>query len=265
MKAGRFAAWAEGTVRGVARCRRVSRAQPRGIRDMQFSRRAILAQIGAAGLSAAVPGRSLAQNPYAELEDRPYFFLTEDEARFVAAMSDVFIPEDDFPSASQAGVVDFIDLQLAGPYGRGNGLYMEGPFREGTPSQGYQSEHVPAELIRQGIAAVDAAGEDRRLVDRDHAGRTAFVAALESSEDRLEAAFFEEMLKLTNWGYFADPIYGGNRNYAGWEMVGFPGAHAYYTSFVDQHNAPFDKPPMGIAHVPGQGPADFHRRERKGG
>ncbi|MEQ8399666.1 MAG: gluconate 2-dehydrogenase subunit 3 family protein [Roseitalea porphyridii] len=231
----------------------------------QFSRRAILAHIGAAGVSAALPVRAIAQNAYAELEGRPWFFLTDDEARYLAAVTDIFIPEDEFPSASQAGVVDFIDLQLAGPYGRGAGLYMQGPFREGEPTQGYQAEHVPAALIRRGIAETDQADGGLKLVDRDAEGRRAFVGSLSQSEDVFQSAFYEELLKLANWGYFADPIYGGNKNYAGWEMVGFPGAHAYYTSFVDDHNRPFDMPPKGIAHVPGQGPAQFLRTNGREG
>jgi hypothetical protein len=28
---------------------------------------------------------------------------------------------------------------------------------------------------------------------------------------------------------FSDPAYGGNRNFAGWQLVGFPGAQLFYT------------------------------------
>lgn len=211
-----------------------------------FSRRAILRQIALGGaVAAAAPAR----HAFAALDDRPWFFLTDDEARWLAAIVDVFIPEDDYPSATQAGVVDYIDSQLASHYGRGARLYLQGPFPEGTPEQGYQSPHPPAELIRRGIAAAMAEGD---VTAQDAAGRERYVQAMSETEGTLGdvhvGTFFTELLKLTNEGYFADPIYRGNKAYSGWEMVGFPGAHAYYLSFVDKHNRPYDQPPMGIAH-----------------
>lgn len=220
----------------------------------EFSRRAVLLQLGAAGLAAITPGASLAQSPYAALDDRPWAFLTAPEARFLAAFADVLIPEDDFPSASQAGVVDFIDLQLAGPYGRGAGLFLDGPFEEGAPEQGWQVDHTPASLIRAGIAGLEAG--EAKLVDLDAAGREDFVKRLSEGEgpdlgDVPRGLLFDELWSLVKEGYFADPIYGGNKDYAGWEMVGFPGAHAYYTDFVER-NAPFRAPPRGISHSPGR-------------
>ena len=213
-----------------------------------YSRRAVLAQIGfGAAAAAAAPVR----HAFAQADAIPWYFLTDDEARWIAAIADVFIPEDEFPSASQAGVVDFIDLQMATGYGQGEGLYMQGPFMEGTASQGWQLAVTPAELLRKGLAGVrDLAEAD--LTRLPPADREAFVQAM--SEDKRNygevptKSFFDEMLKLTNQGYFADPIYMGNFAYAGWKMVGFPGAHAYYMSRVDNHDYTFREPPMGIAH-----------------
>lgn len=220
----------------------------------QFSRRAVLLQIGAAGLAATIPGAALSQNRYVELDSRSWFFLTTSEARFLAAFSDVLIPEDEHPSASQAGVVDFIDLQLAGSFGQGDGLYMRAPFERGTPQQGYQSPLTPAQLIRQAIAALDA--QETPLVDMDEAGREDLVTRLSEGDIDLgelhAKTVFGELHALTNEGYFADPVYGGNKDYAGWRMVGFPGAHAYYTDFIDK-NVPYPAPPKGVAHIPGTG------------
>lgn len=216
-----------------------------------FSRRAVLLQLGAAGLAAGTPGGALAQNPFAAADPKPWSFLTNDEARFLAAACDVLIPADDFPSASQAGVVDFIDMQLVGPYGQGATLYLKGPFSEGTLEQGYQVGMTPAQMFRKGIAGIEA---DGRLVNSDDKTRIDMMQRL--SEDGGTVAegipsltFFEELWALTKQGFFADPIYGGNKNYAGWEMVGFPGAHAYYLDFVER-NEPYPAPPFGISHVP---------------
>lgn len=218
----------------------------------QFSRRAILKQVGAIGAAAAFPQTLSAQNPYAELDGVPWFFLSQDEARFLAAFCDVLIPEDEYPSASQAGVVDFIDLQLASGYGQGDGLYMKGPFGDGTPEQGYQSDMVPAELIRSFIAGALEQGQDLAAFDADR--REEVVRAISEGEEEINGAnaqrVFEELWALTKEGFFGDPLYGGNRDYAGWDMVGFPGAHTYYTDFVDQ-NVPFRAPPKGIGHIPG--------------
>jgi hypothetical protein len=218
----------------------------------QFSRRAVLTQLGAAGLAFTLPQAAAAQNAYAELDDVPWFFLTDIEARFLAAFCDVLIPEDEFPSASQAGVVDFIDLQLASGYGKGVGLYMQGPFREGTAEQGYQADMVPAQLIRNFIAGALDQGQDlaifsaerRESVVREFSEKSQIVGGTDAK------MVFQELWSLTKDGYFGDPLYGGNRDYAGWRMVGFPGAHAYYTDFVDQ-NVRYDAPPKGIGHVPG--------------
>ncbi|WP_375257313.1 gluconate 2-dehydrogenase subunit 3 family protein [Citreimonas sp.] len=214
----------------------------------QFSRRAILGQIALGGaLAAGAPVR----HAFAQMDDRPWFFLTDDEARWLAAIVDVFIPEDDYPSASQAGVVDYIDFQMATHYGEGARLYLEGPFYTGTPEQGYQAPYPPAELLRRGIAA--AMAEDD-VTAQDAAGRERYVQAMSESDGMMGdtdvpvVTFFTELLSLANEGYFSDPIYMGNNAYAGWKMVGFPGAHAYYLSHVDKHDRPFDKPPMGIAH-----------------
>lgn len=59
--------------------------------------------------------------------------------------------------------------------------------------------------------------------------------------------FFERMLTDAKWSYLGDPAYGGNREMAAWRMLGFPGAHAYYNSTVDNWSMLYDRPPSGIA------------------
>ncbi|WP_233501428.1 gluconate 2-dehydrogenase subunit 3 family protein [Thalassococcus profundi] len=214
-----------------------------------YSRRAVLNGLAATMAASLAPAR----HAFAQLDDRAFFFLADTQARLLASMCDTLIPKDDFPSASEAGVVDFIDLQLAGPYGQGEGLYLEGPFPEGSESQGYQLPFTPAELMRRGLNAFGEA--EPGFADGEESRREDMLTRL--SEDDVDLgdvparAFFDELWQLTNQGYFADPIYGGNSDYAGWRMVGFPGAHAYYPSFVANHNVPYPQPPMGINHDPG--------------
>uniref|UniRef100_UPI000AD5C401 gluconate 2-dehydrogenase subunit 3 family protein n=1 Tax=Type-D symbiont of Plautia stali TaxID=1560356 RepID=UPI000AD5C401 len=49
-------------------------------------------------------------------------------------------------------------------------------------------------------------------------------------------AFFELMLQNAREGYLADPIYGGNKNMAGWKMIGFPGARYDYRPYIERRN-----------------------------
>jgi hypothetical protein len=50
-------------------------------------------------------------------------------------------------------------------------------------------------------------------------------------------------------GFFADPLYGGNRNKVGWKLVGFPGAAAVYLPFIENHNVPYKVNPQSIADL----------------
>ena len=214
-----------------------------------YSRRAILAQI-ALGTGVAGAGFPVS-HAFAASDDRPWVFFTDDEARWTAAVADVFIPQDEFPSASQAGVVDFIDFQMATAYGAGEGLYLDPPFPAGAlAEQGYQLEFTPAQLLRQGIEQARRLGD---IATMDAPARADHVEEM-SKRDDITGTLIAELWKLTKQGYFADPIYLGNHDYAGWRMVGFPGAHAYYTERVDEHKRSVTPPPRGIAHDRGGSP-----------
>src|ERR1700748_262086 len=85
-----------------------------------------------------------------------YLTLSEGEAAFLKAAADTIIPADELsPSGSECGVVDFIDCELAGPYGEGARLYRDGPVAKGKPEHGYQLDVTPREFFRRGIAAAD--------------------------------------------------------------------------------------------------------------
>jgi gluconate 2-dehydrogenase gamma chain len=89
-------------------------------------------------------------------DEAPPRFLNESERRFLLAAVDCLIPPDEhWPGAAEADVVNYIDLQMGGQWGQGELLYRHGPFRKGTPSQGYQLEYTPAELFRRSIAAIN--------------------------------------------------------------------------------------------------------------
>jgi gluconate 2-dehydrogenase gamma chain len=232
---------------------------------IMLDRRAVLAGLAVTAATASLDLRGLVAHAAALAQSRePRVFLSNPEAKLLAAMCDRLIPEDEFPSASQAGVIDYIDLQLAGEWGRGAGLYSKGPHFPGKPEQGYQLPYAPADLYRRALKTITQDGETNFLA-LPTAGRDAFLTELQKGSRELGdipgEVFFGILMQNTLEGYFADPIYAGNRDYAGWRMLGFPGAYAYYLTEVSRFNLVYDRPPYGIGHMPG-GSAQAPRNRR---
>ncbi len=194
----------------------------------------------------------------------PYFFLTRDEGAVLTALVDRLIPADEFPSASEAGVVDYIDFQLATEWGKGEGLYLHGPFFPGVPEQGYQLPYTPAELYRRALAGI-ISEDASRFPGFSGADKDELLKRLSGGELSLNGvpgrAFFQYLQMNTVEGYFADPVYNGNRDYVGWRMVGFPGADAYYLTEVDRYNMVYWREPSGVAHRPTVGTPQFTARD----
>jgi len=185
---------------------------------------------------------------------QPQFFNPEEMA-FLAAAADRFIPADELsPSGSDLGVPQYIDRQMAGPYGMAARWYMQGPFKKGLPGQGYQSKRTPAELLRDGIRAVDrtvgANGNVKAFADLDGAHQDEILRALEGRKYDLPEVdgklFFTFLHQLAVEGFLADPMYGGNRDMAGWTMIGFPGARANYHDWPEKTDQPYPYPPVSI-------------------
>jgi gluconate 2-dehydrogenase gamma chain len=242
-----------------------------------LSRRDLLKTVGAAGVAATVPGssaaeehRHLAQLEGANANQLPapaadevsqrgvLFFFNDPEAKFIEAAVERLIPSDaEWPGAGWAGVLSYIDRQLAGAFGVGARMYLEGPWvPEAPPQQGYQLRYTPAQLYRIGIE------ETRQFVLSRYDGLEFWdlgppvmddvLAGLESGSVQLPSipstVFFETLLANTVEGYFADPAYGGNRDMVSWRMVGFPGAYAQYIDLVELYNLPYTRPPIGMAN-----------------
>jgi gluconate 2-dehydrogenase gamma chain len=179
--------------------------------------------------------------------------LNDSERRFLESAVDRLIPPDDrWPGARQAGVVNYIDLQMAGAWGRGELLYRHGPFRAGTPSQGFQLEYTPAELFRRSISAINThfAAQGKAFDQLPPVEQDSYLASLEKGGIDLDGVpcnvFFELLLKHTVEGFFSDPIYGGNKNKVGWRMLGFPGAYVDYYDLIEKHGTAFNREPLGI-------------------
>ena len=182
------------------------------------------------------------------------------EGATVEAMVDRLIPPDaETPGGKEAGCGVFIDRQLAGPYGHFGGQYRDGPFQKGTKQQGDQTEATPTERYRAALAALDAhcrtAYDGKAFARLPDDTKDAVIGALEQGTLTLPdgvdgQAFFELILKDAQEGFFADPLYGGNKDMAGWRMIGFPGAHYDYRDWIDRHNEAVPLPPVGIMGRP---------------
>jgi len=221
---------------------------------------------GAVGTAAAlstvnsVPAQAQpatpASTPAADPDSEPLLTLTAAEHAFIVAAVDTLIPADELsPSGSACGVAIFIDRQLAGAYGMGARLYRQGPFPKGKPELGYQLSLNPREFFRAGIESANAWSRKTYGKDFDRLSETDREAALKTMEQGKapfdgfgSAMFFNALLQITMEGFFADPIYGGNRDMAAWKMVGYPGLPATYREEIRTYfGKKYDKPPRSIA------------------
>ena len=158
------------------------------------------------------------------LSDNPigasWLYLLEPEIRFLEAAVEHLIPTDELgPGARDAGVVVYIDRQLASSWGVHGRMYRGGPWMEGTPQQGYQPRFTPQEVYRNAISEIDQyckAGFGRPFAQLASDRQLRLLEQLEKDEIALPSLsskfFFDLLWRNTDEGYFADPLYGGNRD-----------------------------------------------------
>ena len=151
-----------------------------------FNRREVLLGGGAA-TAALVSGCRLGRSAW--------LVLSETEASTLAVLCDQIIPADEWPSASQAGVITFIDRQLTGPYRR----------------------HCKA--YRRGIEETEALARSVVGTDLAEASPGQQVYVVKALEQR-NPAFFEMVRQHTMQGYYGSPRHGGNKDAVSYRMLG---------------------------------------------
>jgi gluconate 2-dehydrogenase gamma chain len=225
--------------------------------DDSIARRDFLKGASAAGASVALltvpqsspakaadgPGAAKPQDSGASAEAQGWLTLTMDEVAFFSAVADSMIPADELSaSGTDCGIPVFIDRQLASAWGAGARMYRAGPFHQGLPEQGYQLSLTPREFFAVGVRATN--DWTRRVFGKeiDRLGPAERIAALKSMEEGTAEMvdidpkeFFQRLLAITMEGFFADPLYGGNRNKASWRMLGFPGLPATYADKMEEY------------------------------
>jgi len=197
------------------------------------------ATVLAAGLTRNAEAQTVPAQPAAATPaNEPLLILTADEAAFFSAAYDTIIPADRLsPSGTDCGCVAYIDRQLAGAWGNGARLYRNGPFLPAKPEHGYQLPLTPREYFAAGIKAANTWSVKTygKTFDRlSAADRSTALTAMEKGTAKFEGLeaqpFFEALLQSAMEGFFADPMYGGNRNKVSWRMVGYPGLPATWGS-----------------------------------
>jgi gluconate 2-dehydrogenase gamma chain len=234
-------------------------------RDLLTGTAFVLMGTGAARagiVAGSLPWAPNASSPPVPAKQGPWLFFTAAEGATAEAIADRIIPPDpQTPGGKDAGCAVFIDRQLAGPYGRAEGLYDKGPFIKGSKTQGFQLDATPADIYRQALAAIDAYARSRGSSSFAVMSAELQDATLRGIEDGSiplqgvdAAGFFESLVKDVTEGFFADPLYGGNRDMCGWKMIGYPGAHYDYREWVGRHNERYPHPPVSIMGRPGWTP-----------
>jgi gluconate 2-dehydrogenase gamma chain len=238
------------------------------------TRRQLLAATALVGLTSTAIGREITGRlPWKPNEAYPpalvrpggWHYLTAEEAATLDAIVERLIPADENgPSGKDAGCTVFIDRQLAGPWGGYEWYYMRPPFAEKPlPFQGIQSPMVPRDQYRNGIAALNAHVAQqfggKRFEQLEATQRDTLLVSLEKGEIAFAnfqaplfdaKMFFDIVLQNTMEGYFADPVYGGNRDMAGWKMIGFPGTRYDFRDVLEKPGQKYTLPPVSIIGRP---------------
>ncbi|MGA8612523.1 MAG: gluconate 2-dehydrogenase subunit 3 family protein, partial [Xanthobacteraceae bacterium] len=132
-------------------------------------------------------------------------FFNDDDARTIAAFTERLMPgAPGKPGATDAGVLNYIDLALAGAYADQQDFYRRGIIQ--------LDAHCVAAYGKP-FRHVNTAQQDEAIAALEHGKTTAFTWPTAQ-------AFFNTVHKHTMEGMFADPIYAGNKAFAGWILVG---------------------------------------------
>lgn len=172
-----------------------------------FSRRAVvkLAAVTVAGAGLG-SGGSAVLTRLGEAAPPKYRFFTETEAALVIELCEQIIPRDDTPGATDAGVIHFIDRQLATRLARHRQAYREA---------------LPA--LDQACRAIEKQPFARLPADR----KIAFLLQVEAGKVPASASggvalapFFRRLVDHTMQGFYGSPKHGGNRDYVSYKMLG---------------------------------------------
>ncbi|HTP92973.1 MAG TPA: gluconate 2-dehydrogenase subunit 3 family protein [Xanthobacteraceae bacterium] len=156
-------------------------------------------------------------------------FFNDDDSRTVRAFAERLMPgAPGKPGATDAGVLNYIDLALSGAYEDLQEFYRHGLA---------QLDAHCVKAYGKPFRSITAAQQDETITALEQGKAPEFVWPPAQ-------AFFNTVRTHTMEGMFADPIYGGNKDFAGWRLVGFPGAQPQFTPEDMQSKQAFTREPI---------------------
>jgi len=133
-------------------------------------------------------------------------FFSENEIKLMEAIAEQIIPTDEWPGGRNAGVVNFLDEQLVGPYRR------------------FQQDY------RKGLEALEKTCENKfhsKFEKLSWDSQTAVLQDMEASRLNGEAwkngfskYYFELLRSHCMQGFYGSPRHGGNKDYISYKMIG---------------------------------------------
>jgi gluconate 2-dehydrogenase gamma chain len=183
------------------------------------------------------------------------FFNPAQQAEVIALASAIIPTDSNGPGATTAGVVYFVDGQLAGDYGNNANMYLTGPYvQPSTPGPltvdgtTYSGGSAPARLTAGGGYQYPLKWQEfwrsclqwtedysnsaygGNFEDLSAANQTAVLTDLWNNKPTnfigiTPQAWFSELHDMVWAGFFTDPLYGGNRGMVGWLLTGFTGTN----------------------------------------
>ena len=173
-------------------------------------------------------------------DEGPMFFNADETRTLDAVTARVMPSEPDGRGAREACVVTYIDRAVAGYFRDLQGIYRVGLQR---------LDDCCRAGFGRAFADLTSARQDEALLAVEGAADSAVSLAAKAmlAADRRESVlprFFAIVREHTIQGMFCDPLYGGNRDFTGWKLIGFPGAQWGYTA--EQMREGFDATTISI-------------------
>jgi gluconate 2-dehydrogenase gamma chain len=165
--------------------------------DIPLTRRTVIAGatlIPLAALTCAAPAAAQV----------PATVFSSEQRKILDAFIDRLIPKDENgPGAVECGVGDYIDRCLADFNASEKPQFLEGLAN--LDLYALRTEHIAFASLTE-------------------ARRDAVLTAIDNNQAPNLKGFFNRVRRLTLEGMFGDPVYGGNKNFAGWDLIRYPGA-----------------------------------------
>ena len=186
------------------------------------------------GLVASTSPKLVGRTPRPSSGSEWRTFFTNEESYAVTAITERIMPgAPGLPGATDADVINYIDLALSGAYADQQEFYRRGLAALDRYCQAtFQDVFMNLASVKQ----------DEALMALDTGKATGF-------EWPTAQAFFNVLRTHTMEGMFSDPTYGGNRDFVGWSLVGFPGAQRIYTSDNLKSSAAYQGIIVGLQSV----------------